>query len=368
MIKVLILSPDPEYRGGGVANFNELLKSRFSDDVCAEYFTIGTRSGQVGRIRKLAQPVLDGYALIKKLGSAHFDVVHLNPSLNWRSVTRDSLFLVILRIFGSQNVLIFIRGWSPACSEQIRNSRLLSWCFRKIFGYAERILVLATVFKEELGKTGFDTEKISLFSTMFDGAQLEDSRRTRKDTEKRILFLSRFVAEKGIFELLDGFSRIVREYPNARLVMAGRGPEERRARQWVEEHDLMKVVMFPGYLKGKEKANALLNSDFFILPTYYGEGCPNAILEAMGAGLPVITTRVGGIPDVILDDVNGILLTEVTSDEISSALRCLLSDEKLGNQMARANRKLAWEKYEAKVVTLRLESVYRELLTGEQAD
>jgi glycosyltransferase involved in cell wall biosynthesis len=210
---------------------------------------------------------------------------------------------------------------------------------------------------------GFMEDRIALFSTMFDGSRLRCSDSERQSGGANILFLSRFVPEKGIYELLEGFSEIVREFPDARLVMAGGGPEEANAAQWVREHRLTDSVVFPGYIKGEEKADALLKSNLFILPTYYGEGCPNAILEAMGAGLPVITTHAGGIPDVVADGVNGILLEAVTSNAVADAMRRLLVNTELCDRMSRENKITAWERYESAVVTKRLEKIYKELIT-----
>jgi len=361
MINVLILSPDPGSQGG-VVNFNELLKTRFSDAVKAEYFTIGSRPGRDGGARKYIQPLMDAYNLNVKLGTIPFDVVHLNPSLNRKSVLRDSLFLLVLRARGIRAVLVFIRGWNADYVEKVMNSTLRRRFFRWVFGGAKRILVLASRFREELLSMGFEEERITLFSTMFDGSQLGCSRKRKGIDEINILFLSRFVTEKGIYELLEGFSELINEYPSARLIMAGGGPEEENAVRWVREHNLTNSIDFPGYLKGNAKADVLLQSDLFILPTYYGEGCPNAILEAMGAGLPIITTHAGGIPDVVVDGVNGILLSAVTGDAIAAAIRDLLSDSELCERISRENKKLAWENYESVVVTRRLENIYRELI------
>ena len=192
MIKVLVLSPDPQSQGG-VVNFNELLKSRFSDNVSAEYFTTGSRPGQNGVIQKLIQPLKDGYKLNGRLGSIHYDVVHLNPSLNRKSVLRDSLFLLILKARRFQAILVFIRGWNTDYVEKIRNSRIRRWFFRRIFGNAKRILVLASQFSGELVSMGFIEERITLFSTMFDGSQLGEAEGRQEHDGINILFLSRFV-------------------------------------------------------------------------------------------------------------------------------------------------------------------------------
>ena len=81
----------------------------------------------------------------------------------------------------------------------------------------------------------------------------------------------------------------------------------------------------------------------------------------MGAGLPVITTRAGGIPDVVEQDVNGILLEEVSPDTILSALKVLVPDRDLRARIGNRNREKAWENYEAGVVSGRLEKIYADI-------
>ena len=108
-------------------------------------------------------------------------------------------------------------------------------------------------------------------------------------------------------------------------------------------------VSFPGYLVGNEKVENLLASDVFVFPSF-SEGCPVALLEAMGAGLPVITTPVGGIPDIFIDGKNGVLLKSVEPEDIAEAIERLLSNEELCRVTGEHNRREAWEKYEARIV------------------
>jgi glycosyltransferase involved in cell wall biosynthesis len=158
--------------------------------------------------------------------------------------------------------------------------------------------------------------------------------------------------------LLEAYARIERRYPQFELVMAGAGDEEAELRRAAAELGIGERVRFPGYLLGLEKARALLEARIYVLASYHFEGLPVALMEAMGAGNAVITTRAGGIPDVFEDPDNGILLDEVTVDAIAAALERLLSDDAYCAELAERNVAKAWAFYEADIVTKRIEAAY----------
>jgi glycosyltransferase involved in cell wall biosynthesis len=168
-----------------------------------------------------------------------------------------------------------------------------------------------------------------------------------------------------MFELLDAFNKIQIQYPEVSLHLVGDGPERPTVEQKISILGLQERVQLLGYMRGKEKAQALVNADIFILPTYYREGCPISLLEAMAAGLPVITTTVGGIPDIIIDKKNGILLKSHTPDAIEQGIRKMLKNTRKRKKIGLLNKEFAWENYESKIVTLKIEKIYKQVSNME---
>lgn len=113
------------------------------------------------------------------------------------------------------------------------------------------------------------------------------------------------------------------------------------------------------------KAQILQDSDLFVFPTSYAEGCPASLLEAMGAGLPCITTGVGGIPDVFEDKVNGVILPEASAGAVADAVLAFLSDGQRMEAMSRENRCTAWKRFESSIVSSRIAADYRQIV-GER--
>jgi glycosyltransferase involved in cell wall biosynthesis len=361
--RVLITCRDLQSQGG-VANVISILMSHLSKAFNYEHFVIGSRIEDKRIILKLLRPILDNLRLVWKYCRTGFSCVHLNPSLNAKALLRDGLFTTTLATIGVKGIIVFIHGWDKREEKRIRNNRVLKCIFTWVFGKANLILVLASSFREAMIDMGFDPRKVHTITTMFDGSIFKQDAVPERQKGKTILFLSRFVAEKGVYELLEAFVEIAASFSDAKLVLAGDGPEREKIIKFIEAHQLSDRIGLPGYIRGKDKVRILWKSDVFVFPTYYGEGCPVSLLEAMAAGLPVITTSVGGIPDIIANGQNGILLDQVTPKAIATAIKHLFQDESLSSQMGSNNRTQAWSNYEASIVTRKIESFYIQLMSS----
>ncbi len=356
-ITVLMFTPHTQV-GGGVVTYTHVLMRHLGPQFVATPFPIGLRPTKFGRIIRPLVPLLDACRLAYILITSRHDIYHINPSMVPRAIIRDGIFLLLLRLFQRRNVLVFIHGWDEQFFQRIRNTPVFHFLFRSTYRNAARILVLASSFARNLELLGLESRHIEVTTTMFDGDALQRASRKREDKQVRILFLSRFVVEKGIFELLSAFKTICQTHTDAMLVMAGDGPEYGRTRHWCNTHKLAERVTFPGYIGGREKTQILLDSDIFVLPSYHGEGCPIALLEAMGAALPVVVTPIGGIPDIVRDGENGFVLQTPDKESIRKALVRLLDDSQLRSSMGEHNRLQSWKNYEAKVVSSSMQTHY----------
>lgn len=357
-LRVLILSKELS-APGGVVHFISFLMNHFSSHIDAVQLPIGRPTEGGTAVGNFFFPLINSIALIRMLLGNRFDCVHINPSLNKPSLLRDGLFLGVLRIMRYRNVVVYFHGWSDTDAQRIQRSAALRFAFRSLFGRACIIMVLAARFKVSLVKMGIQAERIQVTSTMFDGNDFWGLKAQKQEGRKELVFMSRFVREKGVYELLDAFARTARKYPEVRLVLLGDGPERVGMEQRVAALGLNGRVDFRGYLRGKEKAQSLLDAKLFVFPSYYGEGCPVVLLEAMAAGLPVITHGAGGIPDLFRDGEHGKLLECVTPELIAQAIDELIGNEKLLAEIGERNHRYAWANFEASVVTREMESTYQ---------
>jgi len=174
-----------------------------------------------------------------------------------------------------------------------------------------------------------------------------------------ILALGRLTKTKGTYDLLSAVSRIVSEVPDVQLMLGGDGEHDavkRRARELGIE-DRVHVL---GWVTGTEKNVYLASAMVFAQPSYF-EGLPVSILEAMSAGIPVITTPVGGIPDAVRNDQEGILVEPGDIAALSAALLRILTDESLRQRLGQSSRRTVNERFHANRVVPQVEALYAKL-------
>jgi len=146
------------------------------------------------------------------------------------------------------------------------------------------------------------------------------------------LHIGRFAQAKNHSGLLEAFKIVHEKRSNTRLVLIGDGDLVDNIREKVFELGLNNCVIFLG--SQDSVYNYLYDADVFVLPSLY-EGMPMTLIEAMATGLPIVTTNVGGIQDMIENGVNG-LITSVDKDAIAAALLCLEEDEELRRKLGNA--------------------------------
>jgi glycosyltransferase involved in cell wall biosynthesis len=151
-----------------------------------------------------------------------------------------------------------------------------------------------------------------------------------------ILFVGWLTEAKGLSELLTAFRGVaLSQSVDCQLWLAGEGAASSSARAWAVDSGLADRVHFLGWVDEQEKTAAFTAADLFVLPSHV-EGLPNALIEAMACGLPVITTPVGVIPDVIAHGENGILVPPKNPAALRAALEALLDSPAERERLGRA--------------------------------
>jgi glycosyltransferase involved in cell wall biosynthesis len=177
---------------------------------------------------------------------------------------------------------------------------------------------------------------------------------------KRVLFVGRLHPVKGAQYLLGAMKIIHQKLPEAKLVLVGDGEEREHLETLTDNLGIRECVEFAGRVPHERVQDYMNQAEVFVLPSL-SEGFPVTILEAMACGLPVVATRVGGIPDIIEDGINGYLVGTMNQEQIAEALLKLLQDEQLRNNISDSNRETA-EKYRWDTVITTLEGIYQDAL------
>jgi glycosyltransferase involved in cell wall biosynthesis len=153
----------------------------------------------------------------------------------------------------------------------------------------------------------------------------------------RLLFVGRLAAVKGLPVLLEAVAQLAEERPNVKLVVAGDGPDRAKLEAQAKRFGIASRVEFRGYQSQAQVRELLGQTDVFAMASF-AEGVPVVLMEAMAAGVPVIATRIAGVPELVEDGVSGFLVAPGEPRAIAEKAALLLDDTELRNRLGEAGR------------------------------
>jgi glycosyltransferase involved in cell wall biosynthesis len=328
MIKQILVTVPKLTLPGGVSAFWNALLPEFHkmDEVRFRTLEIG------GHGKNVFGPLIDIWKL-RKATKIATDLILLNPSLGSRSFFRDAFFAKYL-IRNNISFVVFFHGWNLQFEERI-DKKYISF-FQKSLGRAKKIFVLSSDFKEKLLAWGYQGEIVIATTTvdakLFQKQTVINEVDSNEDTLK-ILFLSRLIKDKGVYETIKAFENLRTDNFNIQLIIAGSGEESETIESLVEQNENISLT---GHVEGQEKIELYKNCVLYCLPSY-SEGLPTSVLEAMSFGKPVITTPVGGLKSFFQDGAMGYFVQPKDADDLEMKLRTLLKDQGLRQKIGEFN-------------------------------
>ena len=176
--------------------------------------------------------------------------------------------------------------------------------------------------------------------TAIAAAQISDRQDTCQSTPTRLLFVGRLVPVKGLAYLFEAVRLLLHDGVPVRLILVGAGPCRKTLITLAAEHKLTSAVEFTGEVSFGPRLLALYReADIFVLPSL-SEGTPRVLWEAMAAGLPIVATRVGGVPEIIQHGETGLLVGPRSAQQLASSIRRMIEDEELRVRLIRAGYSL----------------------------
>ncbi|MEP1356253.1 MAG: glycosyltransferase family 4 protein [Tateyamaria sp.] len=181
---------------------------------------------------------------------------------------------------------------------------------------------------------------------------------------KRIIFVGRLAAVKGVRVLLEAFEKVHADHPSAELVLVGDGMERADIETHANALGCREKVRFTGYLSQTEVAEELARADLFALPSF-AEGVPVVLMEAMASQLPVVATRIAGIPELVEDGTSGLVVPPGNVEAFAQALHRLLDDPGGRMRMGSAGRAKVETEYNLVHEAAWLEALFRDEATPD---
>jgi teichuronic acid biosynthesis glycosyltransferase TuaC len=212
--------------------------------------------------------------------------------------------------------------------------------------HASRLVAVSEQLGHAAAALGVDRERIDVIPTgvnreLFKVRHRREARRQLGLPEegKLALFLGRLDRAKGIFELCDAFARLAPQHPDWRLVLVG--ADETRGAIAERLQGFGDRVLLPGQQPIDLVPSWLAACDVLTLPSY-AEGTPNVILEALACGRRVVATSVGGIPDLVRSELQGLLVRPRNVDGLTAALEQALANDYDDHEVSRSEGVLSW--------------------------
>jgi glycosyltransferase involved in cell wall biosynthesis len=330
---VLLCGPPAFAVGGGPTHIRNMLASPLAQKFNLIHFECGSRGAESPAkdeptAAKLIRLLTSPFVLMARIVQIWPQVVHINSALDHKAFWRDCAYLLVCKLFG-RKVVFQLHGGSL---ELLCVNRVVRQIVRTAFSLPDAVVLLASVevqqFAEQIGMR----ERLSVIPNAVDVSEYAPAERPHSGQVRHLGFLARLIRTKGVFESIQAVEvlRCEQQFSNIELRIAGSGPEFEAIERYIHERGLEKSVKLLGPIYGRAKVDFLRQIDVLLFPTYHLEGLPYAILESLAAGAPVVTTKVGGIPDVVVDGVHGILIDSREATDVTRALRKLAeSPEKL---------------------------------------
>ena len=278
-------------------------------------------------------------------------IVHIHTS-EPPSAIRKCLFMRLAKLLHKKTIVHF-HAFSPETTIKGKYQKVYRYLFKK----ADAIIVLSQSWKKYVNETFGFSDKIHV---IYNPCTTEVFPQ-KYDKQKQILYAGTINARKGYRDLIEAFAKIASNYPDWKIVFAGNG-EIIQAKKLAEELGIEKQTEFLGWISGMNKDRVFKESSIFCLPSY-AEGFPMAVLDAWAYGLPVITTPVGGIPDIANDGVNLLLFNPGDTTLLTKQMEKLMVDRNLREKLSRASQELAKTMFNIETINKEIENLYSELLT-----
>lgn len=353
--RVLMVGPTPPPIGGIATQVGLLLDSSLRDHFAITHLDPGITPGQ-GMPRRLLSSMGLTARFLWGLWSSRARIVHLHSS-SFTGFYEKGFLALLAKLAGKKAILHLHGGGFQKFWDASHAKWLIAWILRSM----DAVLVLSEGWKAAVLRMSPSSQPTIIPTSIPTGRYYPPL--VREDAGLRVVFVGWMDRNKGIFDLLEAVAGLHARWPDLRVDMIGSGRDMGAFKVQVEERGLAAAFRIHGWVDESVKVDKLRSSDIFVLPSHV-EGLPTALLEAMAAGLPVVSTTVGAIPEVVRQHVEGELVAPRSPGLLADALVRLCEDHDARSRYGHAAAARAQAEYDIERSAERVAALYRELLGG----
>ena len=275
------------------------------------------------------------------------------------------LCVPVLSWFGSLPLVVSFRGQDASALPRKRPG-----IYAPLFRRASAFLARSEAMKRDLVAIGCPADRTCVHHSGIDLDQFPFQERHAPPAESlpvRILLVGRLIEKKGVPDAVAAFAEARRRHPNIQLRIIGDGPMREQIEREIAARNAAESITLLGPKSHAEVAEEMAAAHLFMLPCRTAsdgdkEGIPNAIMEAMASGLPVLSTRHAGIPECVEDGVSGLLVAEGDTAALADRLCRLLEHPDLWPGMGRAGRAKIEAEFNREIQARGLIAIYEKIL------
>lgn len=344
--------------GGNIKN-STLLNQRFNCD----YLNINT-SVDIENIGKVSlKKIIQYFEIIRKLlfllFKKNFDLIYLAINAGGYGFIKDFIFVLFAKFFRKKIIIHYHNKGVSKYGEKLFFHILYKWMFRDV-----KVILLSEMLYRDVSKYITEDQVYYCPNGIVDANEHYIARKNFSKVPK-ILFVSNLIESKGIWIVLEIMSTLINQGYEFTLSIIGKEGDvsEDELLQEIKRLDLQDHVQVRGPLYGDEKYIEFKESDIFLFPTYYENETFGLVnVEAMMFGLPVVTSDVGGLPDVVRNNYNGFTVESKNIEEFTSKVSFLLKSPEIAIALGDNGRKRFVENFTLSVFERRVIDILRDAM------
>jgi glycosyltransferase involved in cell wall biosynthesis len=336
--RLLLLAPDPTISGPVPGPIGKLAH-RLADALRSAGFTVdaelwGRHERDEGPVRKVTGRAADLMRIRRRINRGSYDLIFVNTTHDPRALLRDLLLVLPSPRRVRWAFLVHGSRFAPG-------RRVLRFGTRLLVRRTSAVLLLSSEEVQQW-RAFYPSGRFHLVANALAplAAEVPMASPATPPGPPELLFVGRLIREKGVYDVLEAFATVDSRRV-CHLTMAGEGPESEQLRVRASDLGIAADVEFTGHLSGDDLDRVYRRADILVLPTYFGEGLPTVLLEAMSLGLPIVTTRIRGAADHLTEGENALFVPPRDPGALAAALERLLDDDVLRTVMRGNNLRKA---------------------------
>lgn len=367
-MKILVGMPEKTARGGINACEPPFLREleKRGVEVREEIYTFDNAENISGfrRVRQVWKTALKFRRILR---GEKFDLLHINTSFETKAILRDAFSLFWLK---NRSAKIFLK-FHGSDVELLKNANfVIAFLIRYLIEAADAVGLLSAEEKRGFAGFGFPEDKFFVVKnalTISARKSFPPVENFSAETLFRLLFVSRLIPTKGLFESVRAVGILRGKGFDVRLDVLGDGETRKPAEDLAKSLEIGEFVNFHGHVSEKTVRKFYSETDLLVFPTFHIEGFPMVIFNALPFGLPVVTTRIRAAADYLRESENALFCKPQDPADLAEKIAQIIQDEDLRRTMSENNKALANEFTAEKIAPEYLE-IYRKILGEKTAE